>query len=42
MNGLAWWSPTLVFREDRIVQLVKGSELFLVNEIELPGISSGH
>lgn len=27
--------PTLVFREDRVVQLVKRSKLFLVNKIEL-------
>ena len=30
---------TLVFCEDRVVQLIKRSELFLVNEVELPKIS---
>jgi len=35
MNGVVRSLSTLVFREDRVVQLVKRSELFLVNEIEL-------
>jgi hypothetical protein len=35
MNGVAPFLPTLVFREDRVVQLVKRSELFLVHETEL-------
>ena len=39
MNGAMQSSPTLFFREDRIVQLVERSELFLVNEIELAEIS---
>lgn len=34
-NGVMQSSATLVFCEDRIVQLIKWSELFLVNEIEL-------
>jgi len=33
--GVVRHLPTLVFREDRIAQLVKRSKLFLVNEIEL-------
>jgi len=33
---VVWPLPTLVFRKDCIVQLVKRSELFLVNEIKLP------
>jgi len=34
-NGLIRCLPTLVFREDRVVQLVKRSKLFLIDEIEL-------
>ena len=39
MNGVVRSLSTLVFREDRIVQLVKRSELFLVDELELAEIS---
>ena len=39
MNGVVPSLPTLVFREDRVVQLVKRSELFLVHETELSEIS---
>jgi len=35
-------SPALVFRKDSVVQLIKRSKLFLVNEIELPEISPAH
>lgn len=37
-NGVVRHLPTLVFRENRIVQLVKRSKLFLVNEIKLAEI----
>ena len=40
MNGAVQSLPTLVLCEDRVVQLVKRSELFLVDEIELLEISS--
>jgi len=39
VNGVVRSLSTLVFREDRVVQLVKGCELFLVNEVELSEIS---
>ena len=41
-NEGVWCLPTLVFRKDRVVQLVKRSKLFLVNEVELSEISSSH
>jgi hypothetical protein len=38
MNGVVSSLPTLVFREDRVVQLVKRSEFFLVHKTELSEI----
>jgi len=40
MDGVVRHSPSLVFREDGVVQLIKRSKLFLVNEIELSEVSS--